>query len=133
MSSRWLTWRRKGLRQTHSPRCSSGWNAPRARRRDSTISRRIRRRASGSSARALSAELYQLLAEVPAGEKVDQAARRILQAVHHGLAVSELALGEVAGERLQRLAVAILPVEHDHALDAQAVDQDGAPVAHAIG
>src|SRR6185503_17919978 len=79
-----------------------------------------------------SPEFYQLLAKVSSTKQINQAARRILKSLHHGLAIVELAFGEVAAERLERFAVAILPVEHDHPLDAQAVHQDGAPIANPI-
>src|ERR1044071_2216165 len=80
-----------------------------------------------------SGELDQLLSKIFALEERDQAAGRALQPFEHRLAVLESTLAEVAGKRVERLAVAFLPVEHDHALHAQSVDEDRAPVAHAVG
>src|SRR6185295_7336064 len=80
-----------------------------------------------------SGELDQLLSKIFTLEERDQAAGRVLEPLDHRLAVLQSTLAEVAGKRVERLAVAFLPVEHDHALHAQPVDEDGAPVAHAVG
>src|SRR2546425_2609540 len=82
--------------------------------------------------RAPSGQLHQLLAEVLAAEQRDQALGRVLQALDDRLAVLELALREVLAERLERLAVALLPVEHDHALHLDAVDEHEAQVPHRV-
>src|SRR5438552_354655 len=82
--------------------------------------------------RAPSGQLHQLLAEVLAAEQRDQALGRVLQALDDRLAVLELALREVLAERLERLAVALLPVEHDHALHPDAVDEHQAQVPQSV-
>src|SRR6267378_4820545 len=82
---------------------------------------------------APSGQLDQLLAEVLAAEQRDEAPGRVLEAFDDRLAVLELALREVLAERLQRLAVALLPVEHDHALHLDAVDEHEAQVPHGVG
>src|SRR5438270_13154604 len=74
----------------------------------------------------------QLFSEVSSRQQIDQPTRRVFQPVHDRLPVFEPPFAEVAAERLQCLAVAILPVEHDHALDAQPIDENRAPVSHAI-
>src|SRR6266480_5389607 len=81
---------------------------------------------------APSGQLHQLLAEVLAAEQRDQALGRVLEALDDRLAVLELALREVLAERLQRLAVALLPVVHDHALHLDAVDKHEAQVLHRV-
>src|SRR6267378_5919086 len=81
---------------------------------------------------APSGQLHQLLAEVLAAEERDQALGRVLQALDDRLAVLELALREALAERLQRLAIALLPVEHDHALHLDAVDEHEAQVLHRV-
>src|SRR6266480_310764 len=82
---------------------------------------------------APSGQLDQLLAEVAAAEQRDEASGRVLEALDDRLAGLELALREVLAERLQRLAVALLPVEHDHALHLDAVDEHHAQVLHRVG
>src|SRR5436190_16940019 len=90
-----------------------------------TIGRRARKKLQGQARKlsectvsvldVRSVELDELLAEILALEQGDKPAGRIVDAVDHRFAVLELALFEIAGERPERLAVAILPVEHDHA------------------
>src|SRR6267378_1444147 len=81
---------------------------------------------------APSGQLDQLLAEVLAAEQRDEAPGRVLEAFDDRLAVLELALREVLAERLQRLAVALLPVVDDHALHLDAVDEHEAQVLHRV-
>src|SRR2546423_3951006 len=77
-------------------------------------------------------ELDQLLAKVLTLEERDEALRRVLQAFHHGLAVLQFPFRDIGGQRLERLAVAVLPVEHDHSLDADAVHQHRSPVLDGV-
>src|SRR5512138_224694 len=79
-----------------------------------------------------SGELDQLLAKIFALEERDQPAGRVLQPLDHRLAVLQSTLAEVAGKRAERLAVAFLPVEHDHALQPDAVHEHRAPVADRV-
>src|SRR2546430_8871131 len=73
-----------------------------------------------------SVELDQLLAEILALEQGDQSFGCIVDAVDDRFAVLELAFGVIAHQRLERLAVAILPVEHYYALHLDAVDKQRA-------
>ena len=61
------------------------------------------------------------------------ALRRVLDAVGDGFAVLDPALLDHAGELVPRLGIALVPVEHDHALHADAVDEDRADVLHLVG
>src|SRR6185437_5714613 len=70
-----------------------------------------------------SRDFHQLLAEVLALQQADQRARRVVQAFDDRFAVLEPSLGNVSREARQRLAVAILPVEHDHSLHPDAVHE----------
>ena len=74
----------------------------------------------------------ELLAEVFAFEQGDERARRIVEPVDNRFAVLELALGNVRHERWQRVFVAVLPVENDHPLHPDAVDQHGSQPAIAV-
>src|SRR5437868_5759303 len=80
-----------------------------------------------------SVELDQLLAEILALEQGDESLRGVLDAVDDRFAVPELAFCVIAHQRLERLAVAILPVEYDHALHFDAVDEQRAERLVAIG
>src|ERR1700682_5646763 len=70
-----------------------------------------------------SSEFHQLLAEILALEQRDEARGGVVDSLDDRFAVLELALGEAAGEPGERFGVAILPVEHDHALHLATVHQ----------
>src|SRR5882757_6858947 len=70
-----------------------------------------------------SAKFHELLAEVLALEQRDKPRGRVGQAIDHRLAVFELAFREIAAQSFERCAVTLFPVEHDHALHLDAVDQ----------
>src|SRR5581483_1166457 len=74
-------------------------------------------------------ELDELFSKVASLEERDQPFRRVLQPLHNGLAVFELVLRKAAGERLECLAVALFPVEDDHSLHSDPVDEHRAHVA----
>src|SRR5689334_18332346 len=69
------------------------------------------------------AESDQLLAEVFTLEQADKASRRIVDSLDDRLAVLELAGSVERLQALQRLVVAVLPVEYNHPLHPDALDQ----------
>src|SRR5258708_30427203 len=79
-----------------------------------------------------SRELHELLAEILALEQRDETRGGVVDSLDDRLAVLELALGEAARKARERFAVAISPVEHDHSLHPDAVDQHRAHVAVSI-
>src|SRR5258708_27383724 len=79
-----------------------------------------------------SRELHELLAEILALEQRDESRGGVVDSLDDRLAVLELALGEAARKARERFAVAISPVEHDHSLHPDAVDQHRAHVAVSI-
>src|SRR5712692_3923847 len=80
-----------------------------------------------------SCEPDKLLPEILSLEKGDQPFGRVFDALDHRLAVFQLALREIARKRLQCFAIAVLPVEHDHALQLDAVDEHGPQILVAVG
>src|SRR6185437_340546 len=67
-----------------------------------------------------SADLHHLLAEILALQEADEGARRVLDAVGHGLAVFDLAPAQILAEPLQRLGPAVHVVGDDEALQFDA-------------
>src|SRR5712692_1736797 len=80
-----------------------------------------------------SCEPDKLLPEILSLEKGDQPFGRVFDALDHRLAVFQLALREIARKRLQGFAIAVLPVEHDHALQLDAVDEHCPQILVAVG
>src|SRR5437867_12939545 len=68
-------------------------------------------------------KFHKLLAEVLAFEQRDKALGRVGQSIDHRLAVLELAFREIAAQPFERFAVTVFPVEHDHALHLDTIDQ----------
>src|SRR5512146_15906 len=88
---------------------------------------------SGAGGGAGSGELDELFSKVASLEEREEALGRVLDTLDHRLAVLQLALREIPGERLHALGVAVLPVEHDHALHLDPVADQNAKVLVAVG
>src|SRR5258706_1189000 len=78
-------------------------------------------------------DLHGRLAEILAIEERDKSRRRIVDSLDDRFAILELARGEALREARQRFTVAVLPVEHDHPLQPEAIDQHRAHVAVPVG
>src|SRR5439155_24198839 len=86
-----------------------------------------------SSARHKLREPDELLAEVLAFEEGDHSARCVFESVNHGLAILELSVEDKPSQCLTRFGVAIRPVEHDHALHLDSIDEHGPQSRIAVG
>src|SRR6266851_5200351 len=78
-------------------------------------------------------KLHQLLAEIASREERDETLRRALQPLDNRLLVAQLPGGEARAEVRERFLVAVLPVEDDHALHADAIDENRAQRLVGVG
>src|SRR3954465_8760801 len=78
---------------------------------------------AGAADAAVSGELDELLSKVPSLEERNEALRCVFEAFYDRFPIFQLAERKRLAQNLERLPVALFPVEHDHALHPDTVHE----------